>query len=581
MTPKPYLMITHYLARELSFVLLRFALLLFVLMLAGNSHADNTDKLKVGITSPLNKVFQSIPFNFQGRFIHQAEIELALNEYESTQIVLFPETDFNGIKINISTLIHENKIDTINSDFIQLHPIGYVNLQGRRKNQVRLGFHPDILLPNQRFDMHADVPQPVLVNVYAPPNSKPGRYYSELTINDTRGLNITVKLNVLVHPVEIPKKPQFKSLSLARNYNYSRLWPTNQGFRQLNHHQEKEIYKKLARLGFRNRLPPTAFLVNGLVSYNHKDKGETFVSFPTHDRKTGLFTGKKVDEYINYVLENGANSFFIGVTSDIYKYEKNSQERETVLLNYLDDLIPHLKKRGVLEHSYLYNIDEPWGDAVKHAKKIYRLVKKRYGNNITVMQNTNQNNDRILHEFLDHFDTIDINLGFYNITKLQRYRDKYPRLFQDVWWNLNLWPRSRPNLFLEYPLIDARIIGPMSFRFNIQGFEYWDLAYMHKIKKYRPVKANDFKLDWVVKKHSLDGLLLYPNEDYDFYSSMRFESFRDGMEDLELLYLLQRLDPDNALLDVSIVNDIDDYSESTEQYMDFRRALFAEINRLQ
>ena len=62
---------------------------------------------------------------------------------------------------------------------------------------------------------------------------------------------------------------------------------------------------------------------------------------------------------------------------------------------------------------------------------------------------------------------------------------------------------------------------------------------------------------------------------------MRFESFRDGMEDLELLYLLQQLDPDNSLLEVSIVKDIDDYSENIEQYMGFRKALFAEIEQLQ
>ena len=34
-------------------------------------------------------------------------------------------------------------------------------------------------------------------------------------------------------------------------------------------------------------------------------------------------------------------------------------------------------------------------------------------------------NDRILGKFLNHFQAIDINLGFYNITELQDYRDKY------------------------------------------------------------------------------------------------------------------------------------------------------------
>ena len=348
---------------------------LFIIMLAGNSHADNTGQLKAGFTSPLNKVFQSKPFNFQGNILNQTEIELALNEYEATQIVLFPETDFNDIQINISSLTHENKVDAITSDFIQLNPIGYVNLQGGSKSQARSGFHPDILLPNQSFDLHAGMPQPVLLTVYAPPQSKPGQYYSELTITNADGVNISLKLSVLVHPVLIPKQPRFKSLSLARNKNYSSLWPVNQCFHKLSHQRETAIFKKIAEIGFRNHLPPTAFLVNGLVSSNRKGKSETFVSYPTHDRKTGIFNAETTDEYIDYMLANGANSFFIGVTSDIYKYDKNSQQREQTLLKYLDDLIPHLKKRGVLAQSYLYNIDEPWGEAVEHAKIIYRLVK--------------------------------------------------------------------------------------------------------------------------------------------------------------------------------------------------------------
>lgn len=58
---------------------------------------------------------------------------------------------------------------------------------------------------------------------------------------------------------------------------------------------------------------------------------------------------------------------------------------------------------------------------------------------------------------------------------------------------------------------------------------------------------------------------------------MQFESFRDGMEDLELLYLLQQFEPENAISAVSFINDIDNYNESIEQYTRFRRKLFAEL----
>lgn len=111
-------------------------------------HASDTETLQIGIASSLNKVFQSKPYNFKGSYSQEAEIELAINEYEATQLVLFPKKDFTCITINAGPLTHENKIDTINSDLIQLNPIGFVNLKGGEKIKGRTGFHPDTLLPN-------------------------------------------------------------------------------------------------------------------------------------------------------------------------------------------------------------------------------------------------------------------------------------------------------------------------------------------------------------------------------------------------------------------------------------------------
>lgn len=549
---------------------------------ASNSETGTTNGFKVGITSSLNKIFQTKPFNFNGLNSNQTEIELALNEYEATQLVLFPESDLADITITVAPLIHENNTDTISVDSIQINPIGYVNLKGGKKTHERTGFHPDILLPNQALQLTKGIPQPVLITVYTPPDTIPGNYQSVINIKNNRGIHQQVTLSVQVHNILIPDKPRFKSLSLASPHNLVELWPESQGFKKLTSAQQAVAFRKIADIGFRNYLPPTGFLVNGLVSYNLKksEKGYTYVTYPTHDRKTGMFNANTTDEYIDYMLSKGANSFFIGITSDIYKYEHNSKEREATLLKYLDDLIPHFKKRGILYQSYLYNIDEPWGESVDHAKKIYRLVKKRYGSDVHFIQNTNQNNNRILGEIKNYFQAVDINLGFFNITELQQYRDKYPGIFQDVWWNINKWPRTHPNIFLEYPLIDARIIGPMSFKYNIQGFEYWELTYIGKIKNYHPVEANDFQIDWIIDDNSLDGLLLYPNTEYGFYSSMRLASFRDGMEDLELLYLLQDKDPDNPILKIIMINDIDDYTDSIKTISNFREELYSALEKL-
>lgn len=248
------------------------SLLFLIAMITNSSQAADLDKLKVGITSSLNKVFQTKPFHFQGKLSKQAEIDLARNEYEATQVVLFPEADITDITVNVSPMIHENKTDTIKPEFIQINPIGYVNLKGGQKTLGRTDFHPDILLPNQSLNLRNGIPQPILVTIYTPPKTKPGRYHSELTGASKNDLNIRIKLNVLVHSILIPKQPRFKSLPLARRHNYSNLWPENKGFKKLSTQQEKEVFKNITDLGFRNHLPPTGFLVNELVSSNRNGK---------------------------------------------------------------------------------------------------------------------------------------------------------------------------------------------------------------------------------------------------------------------------------------------------------------------
>ena len=54
----------------------------------------------------------------------------------------------------------------------------------------------------------------------------------------------------------------------------------------------------------------------------------------------------------------------------------------------------------------------------------------------------------------------------------------------------------------------------MSFKLNIQGFEYWAFTFIGSVRNYRPVKADDFQLNWVAVVQLLDGLLLHPNEKY-------------------------------------------------------------------
>jgi len=46
---------------------------------------------------------------------------------------------------------------------------------------------------------------------------------------------------------------------------------------------------------------------------------------------------------------------------------------------------------------------------------------------------------------------------------------------QPVIWGLCVYPHEHPNLFIEYPAMDARIVGWLTYVYGVSGFEYWGL----------------------------------------------------------------------------------------------------------
>jgi hypothetical protein len=278
-----------------------------------------------------------------------------------------------------------------------------------------------------------------------------------------------------------------------------------------------------------------------------------------------------LDSLFQSLVRQSINHAFIGFTDNLFEPADRYENRLKILESYLKDYESYLLSSTQLPELYLYNIDEPWGERLEQAKSQYQALKGLVGDRIKIMQNTNQNNDEVIGELLGYFDVLDINLGFYHSVKLEEYRALYPDQLSEVWWNLNIWPSTRPNLFIEYPLIDARIIGPMSYKFDIQGFEYWELFYEGGYENFEPAGKSNLMLDWRANSKSLDGNLIYPTEDMDVLSSLRLEALRDGFEDLEYLMLLEGLIPDHPLLDVPIVENVSTFENSSTVYLDFRR----------
>lgn len=281
-----------------------------------------------------------------------------------------------------------------------------------------------------------------------------------------------------------------------------------------------------------------------------KGQGATHLGWPTHDCAVGgaapcNFNSTRTGLILDWLTERGAPGVIIGLTSNIFLTPNTTQERQRTLGVYIDAYVNFLSQRGQLKGAYLYGVDEPWGGVVQQATRTADFARAAQPS-LKFLQNTNQNNTKIIGELAGHFDALDINLQWYGPTNASGYRAD--GLVPEMWWNLNIWPAIHPNLYLEFPLSDARAVGPLSWLKKVHGFEYWSVFTTAGLGNYTPVSCDSAYVPWAVDTHTMDGTLVYPTQNGAVLSSLRLESFRDGIEEMEYLYLLEQRCPDSALL---------------------------------
>lgn len=554
--------------------------------------------IKLKSTSSLNKVFFDSDIDSVAGSTHQLDVELARNEYEGAQLLISADSIISNVLVEVSDLTHCNTQTKLRArEHIEINTIGYinVNMEARRTNleEPKLiagnGWYPDPLLSNQKVTLKPNELQPFLITVHATQGTLAGNYTGKIIIKDSSNRGITFPIRVRIWDFELPQVSRFKTGSFLDWTMPKKIWGDS-FLDNRDHSRLKKVMLEMADLAFKNKLPPTFFLANGLNSRDWGEHNHADVGYPTHDcpyvEVNGMLTDRSTDvskctfnkertlEMIKYLFNKGANHFFIGLTGNVYKFKESLPSRKKTVEDYLKDYFKLIVDNNLQKYAYIYGPDEP--DNFQHAADTYAYVKNILGDNVNYVQNTNKNNNYALQEVRRFSDIIDINLGFYKINNADFFRNQYPDDFKEFWWNINMWPATHPNLFIQYPLADARILGPMSYKYKMQGFEYWQLVgdITHSstaMAHYHPLAPDELRVDWFVQEKSLDGILIYPGNDFAVYSSMRFESVRDGFEDMEYLYMLEDLNPDHQLLSVRTIFGLTKFEYDSEKIMQYRR----------
>ena len=211
-----------------------------------------------------------------------------------------------------------------------------------------------------------------------------------------------------------------------------------------------------------------------------------------------------------------------------WETEATGEEYTAFLQDYLPSLVAHLRDRG-LDHLCKYHIsDEPNDGCLEQYRRALAIVAPA----------------------LEGYDIMDAlsSFEFYKqgVTKMPIPSNDHikPFLSEDI---PNLWTyyccgqhTNVSNRFIAMPSWRNRALGMQCFKYNVAGFLQWGYNYynnMYSVNTVNPYLCNDGEL----QVPAGDAFVVYPGEDGRAIPSLRFEIFREGLEDLAAMKLAASL----------------------------------------
>ncbi|HET6384535.1 MAG TPA: glycoside hydrolase domain-containing protein [Armatimonadota bacterium] len=460
---------------------------------------------QVGVCTSMEKVRRDVPFN--GGFTSPAALELPQNATGSVQLVVANvNRDLQGLTARASDLRSARGI--IPAADITVRQVGYVTTRPTdRYNALYSGLWPDSLLELPSVNVPAGKVQPLWVTVRVPDGAAPGLYHGVVTLTAQGVSPVKTPLNVTVWDFALPAVRRFRAMALD-------------GL------SSRPVFDRLLE----NGISP-AYALRGW-SWNGPSPPVVF--------KNGKWDFSAVDSIGAYCMARGMNAFTMASFPKPGKYgfpDSYSADYRRRFGQFLKAYAAHLRAKGWLKMAQVYNIDEAPQKDWEMCRANYQQVKAAVPD-VRVTQCLNE--PRGVQKLAGSVDTWDVNIGqFWQGAVPQRMRAG-----DDAIWCVCAWPSTHPNLFIDYPAIDARIIGWLSWKDGLTGFEYWSATswgdnlkqlgrkpYISRIES--PWKAATFG------QYNGDGYLLYPGPNGTVLSSIRLENLRDGFQDYEMLSLLK------------------------------------------
>jgi hypothetical protein len=447
------------------------------------------------------------------------ELALARREKESFQVLVLPcERDLKQVQVRVTDLRTADGA-TFAAQQVDAVPVGYVETKAVPPyGSAHVGWWPDPILD---FLTGCDIAkgdlQAFWVRFRAPHDQPAGLYQGKLEVWVEGAPVFAFDLAVQVYPFQVPAA---SPLPLAITFG-PHDFPTAETQAQQEEWRRSEDYPIHAWK--RHRLEWGDFLADYYITYdslyNYGPDNRAIPDFEVLQRLHGQ--GRLGRFNLGYYSLLGEKP------EDLEAWRRDNLER----IRAAHD---QAKALGLLDHAYIYGCDEHPEELFPGVQRAAEVLKREFPD-VLVMTTTYDHSfgTKSILQAVDAFCPLTPRFDPALATQARAAG-------KQVWWYICCGPHHPyPNMFIEYPAIDGRLLmGALTAKYRPDGFLYYQVSIWNSRK---PITSGPFT-DWDPRSWTTyhgDGSWTCVGPDGTPLPTIRLENFRDGLEDYAYFCILE------------------------------------------
>jgi glycosyl hydrolase family 123 len=459
---------------------------------------------------------------------------------------------------------------------VEVHRVAYVVVGSHTPDcppeelvGVAPGWYPDPL-EDFPFDLAARRTTPIWVTIHIPADAVPGFYSGAILVRSGKRVVARERFRLKVMSASVPEE---RSLKVTNWFNLDE--KTSHQFYGVAPFSPEwwTLVSNVARVLAAHRqnviITPLFTLIQPRVA-----GGNLEYDFTNFDHWVETFQQAGAMGYIegSHLLDR-AGSYDAALLAPTFQVVDGKPQKvslapddpraESFLSAFLAALDAHLKEKGWDKFYLQHVLDEAHGNEIPYYARFAALVHRQMPGIPTLDAVDAAHMPELLQTNCDVW-----------VPQLGRFDDQMPlidRRIQSghaVWYYTCLYPQKRYlNRLMDFPLIKARLLPWLDFRYGFTGFLHWGGNYWTPKPLLDTQPVIDANTELLPPG---DAFIVYPDRGHlTVRSSIRFEAMRSGIEDYEMLRTLKARDP--AAANQIAASAVSSFTEYVRDVATFRR----------